>query len=119
MTKVATTVARGTVQMCTDFVGDEPYSAVRDLLLSLGGSMTFKPGGGPGGVWELELHGKHTAVPVRDNRVNRLDSLYVPRITNPVTWDDYGDESLLAADAFWLLIALFNGEASSLDGTCK
>ena len=90
---------------------DRPYLRVHDLLSSLGGNMVYKAGGGPGGVWELELRGRQATVPVRDNRVNALDRLYVADIPNPTTWDDYGEDSDLVADAFWRLLSLF-GERS-------
>jgi len=85
-----------------------PYSEIHDLLASIGGSMTYRPGGGPGGVWELGLRGRHTVVSVRDNRVNALDRLYVAKVADPVTWNDYSENSELASDAFWKLVALFN-----------
>lgn len=86
---------------------NHPYEKVQLLLESIGGQMTYRPGGGPGGVWVLHLWGRTTEVEVRDNRVNRLDHLYVAKIQNPKTWEDYALEAELVDDAPWKLVALF------------
>lgn len=69
--------------------------------------MTWLPGGGGGGVWELNLRGKTTRVEVRDDRINNLDRLYVPQLDNPKISHDYGSPGTLVDDAFWRLVDLF------------
>ncbi len=69
--------------------------------------MSWHPGGGPGGVWELNLYGKTAQVAARDDRINALDRLYVPQVDNPRTWHDYGSPGTLVDDAFWRLVDLF------------
>lgn len=83
------------------------YDPVRSLLMQHDGSMNWKPGGGPGGAWVLELHGKTVVVPCRNNHVNALDRLYVASVPDPQTWDDYPKPGRLLPGAFWLLIDLF------------
>jgi len=89
----------------------KPYDKVREVLKSIGGDMFYRPGGGPGGAWVLELWGKTTEVEVRDNKVNRLDLLYVARVNNPKTWADYDPEPELVKDVHWKLVALFSSDA--------
>lgn len=89
----------------TELSKKRPYEKVHNLLESLGGKMVYRPGGGPGGVWVLALWGRTTEVEVRDNRVNRLDQLYVTKVENPETWEDFTGE--LVEDVHWKLIALF------------
>lgn len=83
------------------------YEKVQSLIEELDGKMTWLPGGGPGGVWELNLRGKTFQVPVRDDTINDLDLLYVPRVDNPQTWRDFGSPGTLVSDAFWRLVDLF------------
>ena len=84
-----------------------PYKEVHDLLESIGGNMTYRPGGGTGGVWVLSLWGRITEVPVHDHNVNRLDKLYIAKVDIPKTWDDYDLDSKLVDGARWKLVALF------------
>lgn len=84
-----------------------PYERVRSLLESIGGGMTYRPGGGPGGTWELTLRGRTHSVPVRDRHINELDRLYASKVERPETWDDYDPDAPLVDDAFWQLVALF------------
>jgi len=86
----------------------KPYDKVREVLESIGGSMSYRPGGGPGGVWVLELWEKTTEVEVRDNKVNRLDLLYVAKVDNPKTWADFASAAELVKDVRWKLVALFS-----------
>ena len=84
-----------------------PYRKARALIESIGGTMRWRSGGGPGGVWEITLHGRSHEVPVRDEKANDLDRLYVPEVDNPTTSRDYGSPGTLTNDAFWRLISLF------------
>jgi hypothetical protein len=89
----------------SDAVTTQPYEDVRKLVVDeLGGTMTWTPGGGPGGIWKLTLRGRSAEVPVRDHSVNDLDRLYLPLVDKPSTWDHFG---ALRPDAFWRLVALF------------
>lgn len=83
------------------------YEEAQALIESIGGTMRWLPGGGPGGAWELNLRGKTVRIEVRDDRVNDLDRLYVPLVENPRTWRDYGSPGTLTDDAFWKLVDLF------------
>jgi hypothetical protein len=69
--------------------------------------MTWRPGGGGGGAWELYLQGKTALVAVRDDRINDLDRLYAPEVDDPKTLHDYGHPGTLVDDAFWRLVDLF------------
>ncbi len=40
----------------------------------------------------------------RNDRINDLDRLYVARVDNPKTWDDYERGAPLVEDAFWRLV---------------
>lgn len=84
------------------------YEKAQGLIESIGGTMKWRPGGGPGGGWELNLRGKTIKVEVRDDRINDLDRLYVPQVENPRTWCDYGSPGTLLDDAFWRLVDLFH-----------
>lgn len=90
-----------------------PYSLVREMIESHGGTMTFHAGGGPGGVWRVVLEGRAMQVDARDRRVNHLDRLYVAKIDNPQTWDDYEPNCPLKPGAFWQLVKMIDlhGEA--------
>lgn len=85
------------------------YEEVQRLIESIDreGTMTWLPGGGPGGAWKLNLKGKTRLVEVRDDRINALDLLYVPQVDNPKTYHDYGSPGTLVDDAFWRLVELF------------
>jgi hypothetical protein len=83
------------------------YELVQRLMEEIGGTMQYVPGGGPGGVWYLNLRGRVIQVDVRDNSVTPLDSLYVSRVQRPTTWADYDPSAPLVPDAFWKLVALF------------
>jgi len=85
-----------------------PYDKVREVLESIGGKMFYRPGGGPGGVWVLELWGKTTEEKVRDDIVNRLDLLYIAKVSNPKTWADYDSAAELVKDVRWKIVALFS-----------
>lgn len=87
-----------------------PYDLARSLVESLGGTVTYRPGGGPGGVWELELEGRTARVAIRDERINDLDRLCVPEVENPKTLHDYGHPGTLTNDAFWRLVKPDFGE---------
>ena len=92
--------------------GHEAYEKVRGLIESVdseGGCMWWRSGGsGGGGVWVLELRGRTTTVPVHGHEKNALDSLYIPKVDEPKTWDDYDHPGTLKDDAFWELVALFH-----------
>lgn len=87
------------------------YEKVQGLIESIDGTMKWRPGGGPGGAWELNLRGKTIKVPVRDNWINDLDRLYVSQVENPRTSLDYESPGTLVDDAFWRLVGLFPGKA--------
>jgi hypothetical protein len=80
-----------------------PYRAIRDLIESLGGTMTWRPMGS-GGDWVLDLRGRTATVECRDRQVNDLDRLYVSKVHHPATWDDYDHDARLTSDAFWKLV---------------
>jgi hypothetical protein len=85
------------------------YWQVRELLAPCDGTLTWKAGGfGGGGVWVLTLRGRTQIVPFRNEEINLLDKLFKPKVENPVVSGDYSE--VLADDAFWLLIEMFNNK---------
>lgn len=88
------------------------YGKLRAFVESLGGSMNYKPGGGPGGVWQIELHGRTAEVAVRDSGLNLLDLLYVAKTSNPRSWDDFEKNPPLVDNAFWKLVNLIEFQRS-------
>ena len=82
------------------------YGKLRSYVKSISGTMEYLPGGGPGGAWEIKLHGKAARVEVRDNRTNDLDRLYVANVAHPKTWDDYDKNAGLVDEVFWKLVCL-------------
>ncbi len=81
------------------------YELVVELVTEIGGDMDWRPGGdGGGGTWEIDLHGKVARIPCHDQRINALDGLYVPKVAEPSTWEDY--EQQLIPGAFWRLVDL-------------
>lgn len=82
------------------------YGDVKVLIAQLGGSMEYRPMG-RGGDWVLTLNRHVLVVPVRDQRINQLDSLFDnrPLVDNPVCWDDL-DDGPLKKDAKRLLLKL-------------
>jgi len=88
-----------------------PYKAVQRLIETIdpeGGRMWWRSGGsGGGGVWVLEMEGKTAEVEVHVREKNRLDELYVPKVNDPQTWDDYDHPGTLKENASTRLVALF------------
>ena len=95
--------------------GRGTYEEVQSLIESVdseGGRMRWRSGGrGGGGVWVLELKGRTTEVPIHSRKKNALDNLYVPKVDEPRTWDDYDHPGTLKNDAFWGLVALFRPQS--------
>lgn len=89
-----------------------PYEEARSLVEDIGGRADWCPGGpGGGGVFKLELKGRHHEIPVRPPYPpNDFDWLYVPNMPEPRSWRDFGGEEghQLQPDAFWRLISYFN-----------
>ncbi len=86
------------------------YEAVYRLIKTTApqGGMRWRSGGsGGGGVWVLKLKGKTAEVPVHGREKNRLDELYVPKVDDPRSWDDYDHAGTLKKDAPNRLLALF------------
>ena len=82
------------------------YGKLRSYVESILGTMEYLPGGGPGGAWEIKLHGKVARVEVRDKRINDLDRLYAAKVSHPKTWDDYEKNAALVDNVFWKLVHL-------------
>jgi hypothetical protein len=81
------------------------YGAVVELVESIGGKMEFEAGGGPGGVWRIDLYGKTARVAARDRKVNALDHLYEGS-EGCERWDDFPEDTKLRDDAFFRLVDL-------------
>jgi hypothetical protein len=95
----------GEDSMSTETDLPRPYARVRTLVREIGGEMNWRPRG-RGGDWEIRLHGKTAIVPCRDRTVNALDALYIAKIRDPKTWDDFEEDAPLVGDAFWRLVDL-------------
>lgn len=79
------------------------YARIRDLVETLGGSMTWRPTLA-GGDWVLTLRGRTATIQCRSNRVNDLDCLFAPNIRHPKSWNDYDEDAPLLPEAFWVLV---------------
>lgn len=67
--------------------------------------MTYRRQGYRFGAWEISLAGKTITIEAEGRRTfPELDRLYVPKVVDPKTWDDYHDK--LVADAEEHLLAL-------------
>lgn len=68
------------------------YGKLRDIVEQRGGSMKYD-GRGLHGAWVIILGSKRGRFPAMGARTfPKLDSLYVPEVADPKTWDDYLDE---------------------------
>jgi hypothetical protein len=85
-------------------------SRVYDKLITIvennSGEMTKEIRGVKGVIWHITLNGKHKSYDSHgEGHIPELDSLYVPRVVNPKTWDDYKDE--LLEDSEKILLSRF------------
>ncbi len=89
--------------------GFRAYRELRNFVKLIGGTMAFHAGGtGGGGTWTIELWGRTSrSIEVRDDKVNELDQLYIPKVEPPTTWQDYDSPGKLVDDVFWKVIKLF------------
>ena len=71
------------------------YDKLITIVESNSGEMTKEIRGVKGVIWHITLNGKHKSYDSHgEGHIPELDSLYVPRVVNPKTWDDYKDELL-------------------------
>ena len=81
------------------------YGKLRDIIERRGGSMAYRRQGYRYGAWEISLDGKRAVIEAMGARTfPAFDSLFVPRVENPKTWDDYS--ATLVSDAEQQLLAL-------------
>jgi hypothetical protein len=76
------------------------YGKLRGIVEGRGGTMTYERGGYQYGAWVISLGGKTAIVEATgEHRFAALDRLYVPKVANPITWDDYSAELVAGAEA--------------------
>jgi len=81
------------------------YGKLRDIIERRGGSMVYRRQGYRYGAWEISLDGKRAVVEAMGARTfPAFDRLFVPKVENPKTWDDYSDKFI--PDAEQQLLAL-------------
>jgi hypothetical protein len=72
-----------------------PYGKLRDIIERLGGAMVYQREGYQYGAWELALNGKTAVIEsTGQHSFPKLDTLYVPKVASPKSWDDYSDDLL-------------------------
>lgn len=85
-------------------------SRVYDKLITIvennGGTMEKEIRGVKGVIWHISLNGKTLSFDSKgEGHIPELDGLYIPRVVNPKSWDDYKDE--LLEDAEKALVGMF------------
>ncbi len=81
------------------------YDEIREIVERRGGTMRYQRSGYRFGAWVIALDGKTVVLESTGRRVlSELDSLYVPKVPKPATWDDYQRE--LVEDAEERLLRL-------------
>ncbi len=81
------------------------YEEIRKLVELRGGTMRFQRSGYRFGAWIITLDDKRVVLESTGRRLlTELDSLYVPKVPEPTTWEDYGRE--LVEDAEERLLSL-------------
>ncbi len=69
------------------------YDEIRTLIVQHGGTMKYEREGYEYGAWVIKLGGKTTVIEAPGiGSFPKLDRLYVPKVPNPKTWDDYSTE---------------------------
>jgi hypothetical protein len=69
------------------------YGEIRTLVEQRGGTMKFEREGYEYGAWVIRLGGKSTVIEAPGTEsIPKLDRLYVPRVPNPKSWDDYSNQ---------------------------
>ena len=82
------------------------YDLVRKVVERLGGSMVYEREGIQYGAWVLKLSDREVRIAAEGNRAfAELDRLYLPKIINPKTWDDY--QNLLVPGVEMKILGLF------------
>ena len=85
---------------------DRAYDLVRGVVEKLGGSMEYDRSGVQWGAWKLRLGDREVTFNAGGERCfPELDQLYLPKVTNPTSWDDYKNE--LVPDVEMKVLALF------------
>lgn len=81
------------------------YGKLRDIIEQRGGIMAYQRQGYHWGAWEISLNGKRVIIEAQGVKAfPKLDTLYVPAVEDPKTWDDYTGR--LCPDAEPRLLAL-------------
>ncbi len=85
------------------------YDEIRSLVEQHGGKMDFERKGYTHGAWVIRIGGRTRIFESEgDNSNPGLDRLYVPKVPNPKTWNDYSTE--LVPDAEDKLLRLLRLE---------
>jgi hypothetical protein len=81
------------------------YGKLRDIIERRGGTMIYQREGYPYGAWVISLDGKTATIEATGEKsFPQLDRLHVPKVENPMGWEDTHDE--LLGDAEAQLVAL-------------
>ncbi|HEU6448248.1 MAG TPA: hypothetical protein VFV23_07415 [Verrucomicrobiae bacterium] len=81
------------------------YSKLRDIIERHGGIMEYRRQGYQHGAWEISLNGKRAIIEATGALAfPPLDRLFIPKVENPKTWNDYSET--LIPDAERQLLAL-------------
>jgi hypothetical protein len=81
------------------------YGKLRDIIEHRGGTMIYQREGYRYGAWVISLNGQTATIEATgEHRFPALDRLHVPKVANPVSWDDY--RSVLVEGAEEQLLAL-------------
>jgi hypothetical protein len=75
------------------------YGSLRDIVEKQGGTMVYQREGYQYGAWVISLHGKTAVIEASGYRAfPKLDSLYIPKVDKPKTWNDYSNDLIDGAE---------------------
>jgi hypothetical protein len=122
---MTTVVEYGTIGACAaddaaprvikgDLMAYRAYDLIRTIVERLGGSMFYERQGYRYGAWVIRIGDKSATIEAGGDRsFPALDRLHVPRVPNPMHWDDYLNE--LIPDAETQLLAMLGISGNQLE----
>ncbi len=94
-------------------MSDRAYGSIRSIVERLGGSMVYQREGYRYGAWVIRVGEHSVTIEAGGNRsFPQLDRLYVPRVSDPMHWDDYSDELVPDAETQLLSILVISNNRS-------